>query len=54
MGGGAMRAVSVSTCLKTDKDQIIGGFTRYTTCDATQYRDVGPLTPRHKKARPHS
>ena len=21
---------------------------RYTTCDATQFRDAGPLTPRHK------
>ena len=25
-------------------------FTRYTTCDATQYHHAGPLTPRHKGA----
>ena len=45
-------AVIILTSIGSKRDKIIRflGCACYTTCDATQYRDAGPLTPRHKGA----
>ena len=44
------RGVQVSAHVRGISPYTLLAFTRYTTCDATQYHDAGPLTHRHKGA----